>query len=105
MSVALPDESADRSIRHAIHARRLVQFVYRSKPRVTEPHDYGVRNDVVWLFVWQTGGASSTRLPGWRWINVLEIEQLVVLEQTFAGSRNRAGQRHQRWDQLFCRVE
>jgi hypothetical protein len=95
----------DRSIRFAIANRRLLQFTYNSKPRVAEPHDYGLQNGGARLLVYQTRGESQTLVRGWKLLEVSRIEGLVILEDTFRGGRVEPGQRHMSWDELFSRVE
>ncbi len=56
----------DELLRKAILERRLVRFMYKHKPRIVEPHDYGIHNGVVKLFGFQVGGLSSEPLPNWR---------------------------------------
>ena len=105
MSTRARDASSrDALIRRAIEGRRLIGFHYRGAARVTEPHDYGILTGRTRLLVFQLRGKSRGRLPGWRVIEVPEIENLVVLDETFPGSRGQAGQAHKTWDEVFCRV-
>src|SRR5262245_45668853 len=95
----------DDEIRTAIAGRRVVTFTYHGRPRMLEPHDYGVQKENTRLFGYQIGGASSTRLPAWRLFNIDEIDDLVVSTDTFAGTRSEPGQEHLHWDILFARVQ
>jgi hypothetical protein len=89
----------------AIHGKRLLRFTYKGLPRIVEPHDYGVQNNVVNLFSYQTGGQSSSgHLPEWRKFAVPSISRLELMEQDFSGSRAVPSQNHQEWDVLFARV-
>lgn len=97
-------EDADARIRFAIAHRRMIRFRYRAAWRVAEPHDYGTSGGRHRLFVFQTGGTSHGSLSGWRLMDVADILDLQVLDETFAGSRDRPGQTHKRWDDVFCRV-
>ena len=97
--------TSDELIRFAIAHRRLIQFTYHGAPRVAEPHDYGIANERIRLLVFQTGGTSKKPLPGWRMMDVAELENLIVLENEFPGSRRDDRQTHKQWDELFCRVE
>lgn len=95
----------DELLRSAIQQKRLIQFTYKDKARIVEPHDYGVHNGSVKLLGYQVGGLSSGKLPNWRWVEVTSISDVDVLDRTFPGGRlTRSGQHH-RWDQLFLRVE
>lgn len=87
----------------AIREKRLIRFSLDGKTRVAEPHDYGIRNGAVRLLVYQLSGASSGRLPGWRWIDVSRVIESEALGTAFPGSRTVTG-RHQTWDVLFARV-
>lgn len=93
----------DGLLRFAIAHARLIEFTYHSVSRVAEPHDYGVHHGATRLLVYQ-GSSDSTRMPGWRLLDVSKIERLVVLEETFRGSRGATYRQHTNWDELFARV-
>lgn len=95
----------DQRLVLAIGGKRLVQLSYKhGSSRVVEPHDYGVHKGVERLLAYQVGGFSSSRQPyGWRMFDIADIDELIVLDRTFAGSRG-ADQRHRVWDELFARV-
>jgi hypothetical protein len=95
----------DARLRFAIQHRRLIQFTYRGAQRIAEPHDYGVFRDRIRLLAFQVRGQSKSPLPDWRMFDVARMERLVVLNESFRGSRGRSGQSHKHWDLLFCRVE
>ncbi len=95
----------DARLRFAIQQRRLIQFTYQRAQRIAEPHDYGVSRDRIRLLAFQVRGQSKSSLPDWRMFDVARMERLVVLDETFRGSRGRSGQLHKQWDRLFCRVE
>lgn len=99
-------QSLDQQIRFAIENKRLIEVTYHGKPRVAEPHDYGVQKSVERLFVYQrTSPASSGRSKAnWRLLDVPKVEGLVVLNETFQGSRGREHTRHMTWDVLYARV-
>jgi hypothetical protein len=97
--------SLDRDIRFAIANKRLVELFYETKRRVAEPHDYGIQKGAVKLLVYQVGGESSSRIPGWKHLDLAKIERLVVLDETFPGSRGAAHRYHKSWDVLFARVK
>jgi hypothetical protein len=88
----------------AIERRRMIRLVYHGKERLVEPHDHGVLNGTVQLLGYQVAGLSSRPLPNWILMKVDEMEDLEVLETTFAGGRPTASGRHLQWDILFIRV-
>src|SRR5712692_1777007 len=95
----------DARLRFAIQQRRLIQFTYQAAQRIAEPHDYGVSRGRIRLLAFQVRGESKSPLPDWRMFDVARMERLVVLDETFRGTRGRSGQSHKQWDLLFCRVE
>ena len=99
-----PTANVDRLLRTAIEQKRLVRLVYKDKSRTIEPHDYGIHNGSVKLLAFQVGGASSGRLPNWRWMEVNSISDVHLLDRTFPGGRPNASGKHHQWDQLFMRV-
>jgi len=106
------DKPVDNPLIHddlvrAIDHMRLIEFVYKEGgPRIAEPHDYGVKNGVARLLVYQISGASRSRAPhGWKYIDVYDVRELRVLDRRFAGSRADARQHHGVWDVLFARVK
>jgi hypothetical protein len=101
----LPASRIDALLRRAIEQRRLIRFNYKDKPRIVEPHDYGVHKGSVKLFGYQVGGLSSEPLPNWRWALVNSISDLDLLKRTFPGRRPTASGKHHQWDQIFIRVE
>jgi hypothetical protein len=101
-----PPPDVDALIRHAITQRRLLRFVFKLAVRVVEPHDYGLRNGVAQLLVFQVGGQSpSGGLPNWRWVMVSQASAWELLDATFPGGRAVPSGKHSRWDELFLRVE
>jgi hypothetical protein len=99
-----PTASVDELLRIAIEQKRLVRLVYKDKPRIIEPHDYGIYNGSVKLLAFQVGGASRGQLPNWRWMEVNLISDVHLLGRTFPGGRPNASGKHHQWDQLFVRV-
>jgi len=97
-------EKVDNLLRTAIRDRRLIRFNYNGKLRIAEPHDYGIQKGQVRLLAYQVRGASSGRLPGWRWIEVPELSDLEIMEDTFAGPRSEGSSKHHAWDKVFARV-
>jgi len=81
----LPAPNLDELIRTAIEQRRLIRLVYRNKPRIVEPHDYGVHNGSVKLLGYQVGGSSTGRLPNWRWMEASLISEVLSAGQDLSG--------------------
>ena len=94
----------DAQLRSAIAGKRLIQFTYNQQPRVAEPHDYGQRNGIDKLLVYQRTKAG-TYITGWRSLELGKIHNLVVLDDTFSGTREQSHQDHLNWDVLYARVE
>ena len=82
-----PTASVDELLRAAIEQKRLVRFTYRDKPRIVEPHDYGVHKGSVTLFGYQVAGVSSEPRPNWRSALVNSICDLDLMNRTFTGRR------------------
>jgi hypothetical protein len=100
-----PEPRVDRLLRTAIEQKRLIRFNYKDKPRIVEPHDYGVHRGSVKLFGYQVGGLSSEPLPNWRWALVHSISDLDLLKRTLPGRRPTPLGKHHQWDQIFIRVK
>jgi hypothetical protein len=94
----------DVVLRRAIAGRHLIQFTFQGLPRLVEPHDYGIAGGHARLLAYQVGGRSHGSLPNWRMFDVDRLTRLAMLDETFPGTRARAGQSHKPWDELFCRV-
>jgi hypothetical protein len=98
------DPGVHKLLFDAIQTKRLIRFTYKNKERIVEPHDYGIQKGVERLLAWQVGGESSNRLPGWRWFDVADMQELLLLKRSFPGGREVPGKHHQ-WDEIFIRVE
>jgi hypothetical protein len=94
----------DTPLRFAIANKRLIRFIYNSKPRIAEPHDYGLKGASPKLLVFQVSGESTSFTRGWKLLDVAKIEDLVVLDRPFRGSRTKTDQHHMQWDEVFVRV-
>ena len=103
MSAVAVDPGLHQLLYGAIQNKRLIRFRYQNKERIVEPHDYGIQKKIVRLFSWQIGGQSGGQLPGWRWFDVADMQDVEILERSFPGNRNVSGKHHQ-WDQIFIRV-
>lgn len=97
--------STDELLRTAIQQKRLIRVVYKGKPRIVEPHDYGIHKGSAKLLSYQVGGASSGKLPNWRWMEVDSISDGDLLTRTFRGGRPTRSGKHHQWDEVFIRVE
>jgi hypothetical protein len=97
----------DSELRFAIANKRLIRFTYESAVRVAEPHDYGVRDGAPTLLAFQRQKADRKdhHVRGWRWLDVSKIQDCIVLEDLFSGTREAAGQQHHHWDVLYARVD
>ena len=105
VDVAVVDANLDKLLRTAIAERRLVAFNLFERPRLVEPHDYGVIDGVLKLLCYQVGGESRSGRPhGWRWALLSEISELHLTDRHFAGSRSAPSGQHVRWDRLFASV-
>jgi hypothetical protein len=99
------DPNIDQLLRTAIAETRLIRLRYLGRERIVEPHDYGEHNGAVKVLTYQVGGASSGPLPNWRWMDVQQISDVQLLDQTFPGGRPTASGKHHKWDKLFIRVK
>jgi hypothetical protein len=99
------DQTLDSMLRKAIRSKHLIRFSYKNQERIAEPHDYGIQNGIARLFCYQVGGRSGGRIPGWRLVNLSEMQNCEMLQQTFAGNRETPSGKHHYWNELFVRVE
>jgi hypothetical protein len=102
-----PQFTLDHQLRFAIANKRLIRFTYDGAVRVAEPHDYGVRDGAAKLLAFQRekAGSKAPDVRGWRWLETSKIQDCVVLEDSFRGTREAAQQHHQVWDILYARVD
>ena len=104
MTIA-PLDSLDERIRRAIAEKRLLELRYKRAVRLAEPPDYGVIDGTERLLIFQLRGPDSGHgAVGWRLLDVAKIDNCVVTDQTFAGSRGQSHQQHYQWDTLYARV-
>jgi hypothetical protein len=97
--------STGARIRFAIANRRLVEVRYSGTARVAEPHDYGIQNGRERLLVFQLRGPAPHTPIGWRLLEMSKIEALIVLDDTFAGSRGQSHSAHYEWEVIYARVK
>lgn len=99
--------SLNEQFRSAIRQKRLIQLRYHGRSRVAEPHDYGIHQGTERLFVFQlraSGASPGKKDRGWRLLDVTQIEDCVVLDEGFPGSRGASHRSHLEWDVLYARV-
>lgn len=101
------EHTLDSQLRFAISNKRLIRFTYESVVRVAEPHDYGVREGAQKLLAYQRqkAGRHDDRVRGWRWLDTSKIQNCIVLEDWFSGTRGTQDQQHHHWDVLYARVD
>jgi len=99
------DPTLDKLLLRAIENKRLLRFRYKGSERIAEPHDYGIDNGMARLLCWQVGGRSNGRVPGWRLINVGEMQNCEMIERRFSGNRDVPSGKHHQWERVFIRVE
>lgn len=100
-------QPVDEQLRFAIKNKRLVEIRYKGYARIAEPHDYGVFKGIERLLVFQLRGPARSpqqSVKGWRLLDVSEIEECVVLAETFGGSRGQSHTNHKDWDIVYARV-
>jgi hypothetical protein len=103
--VLLVDASVNLQLWKAIEEKRLIKLTYQGKPRILEPHDYGIQNGVATLLGYQLAGLSSHKLPGWRLMDESLVRDIELLDSRFAGGRPSSPGKHHKWDKLFIRVK
>lgn len=104
---AKASQAVDAQLRSAIGGKRLIQLRYHGRPRTVEPHDYGIQKGIERVLVYQLRAPfdrSGKSVTGWRLLDVSQIEDCVVLDEEFAGSRGDSHRNHMEWDSLYARV-
>jgi hypothetical protein len=91
----------------AIHAKRLLRFVYEGYERIVEPHVHGINTaDHEMLSGWLVGGWSGSKPePGWRNFLVRDMHDVHALADGFEGPRARYNAFDKQMRQVFCRLE
>lgn len=96
----------DEQIIKAIRGKRLIEFIYHGLQRIAEPHVFGYLNGIKQLLVYQIRGQSrSGGLPNWRRVDIHEMSQLGILDETFPGRRPHPSGKHSSWDSYIAVVE
>ena len=75
--------------------------------RIAEPHDYGLRDGGPKLLAYQRqkAGRKDHKVRGWRWLDIPKIQDCIVLDDSFSGTRETGDQQHHHWDVLYARVD
>ena len=95
----------DKLLKTAIRERRMVAFILDGRPRLGEPHYYGLIDGEPRLFFYQVGGESRSGRPiGWRWAVLSKVSELHLLDEHFGGTRPAPSGQHVKWDTLFATV-
>lgn len=73
----------------AIRQHRLLRFVYAGHARVVEPHTYGIdhQGNRTLCGYQVSGGSASGKPQGWKFFRAARMQQITLLEQTFAAPR------------------
>ena len=98
--------SVDERLRYAIENKHLIELSYHGSMRIAEPHDYGIYKGIERLFVYQLRGSMQSHhtTAGWRLLDTAQIEECLVLEKRFPGSRGVIHGSHLVWDVVYARV-
>ena len=90
----------------AIAKRKLLQFSYDDLTRIVEPHLFGRKtsgNDV--LLAWLVEGyTESDREPFWRNYAVENMDFLIMLDETFEGTRVGYNPDDKTMEEIYCRL-
>ena len=91
----------------AIHAKRLIRFVYEGYERIIEPHIHGINTaNHEMVSGWLVGGWSGTKPePGWRNYLVKDMHGVHALADGFERPRPRYNAFDKQVREVFCRVE
>ena len=88
----------------AIEKKRLLQFSYEDLTRIVEPHLFGRKtsvNDV--LSGYLVGGyTESDNEPYWRSYIVEEMEFVIMLDETFTGSKEGFNPNDNSMEEIYC---
>jgi predicted nucleotidyltransferase len=97
-------DAVEMLLHDAIDRRRVVQFVYKRRLRIAEPHVLGLKNGRLQILTRQIGGRSSSGpIPDWRRFYVNELSQVELTSETFAVPR-RAWRKHSAFDRQIAVV-
>lgn len=90
----------------AIEKRRLLQFSYDDLTRIVEPHIFGRKTsgrDVLsgWLV---EGYTESDSAPYWRNYLVENMDFIILLDETFSGTREGYNPEDKSMEKVYCRL-
>lgn len=90
----------------AIEKKRLLQFSYDDLTRIVEPHIYGRKTsgrDVLsgWLV---EGYTESDSEPYWRNYLVENMDFIILLDETFSGTREGYNPEDKSMEKVYCRL-
>ena len=90
----------------AIEKKKLLQFSYDELTRIVEPHLFGRKtsgNDV--LSAYLVGGyTESDNEPYWRNYVVEQMEFVIMLDESFNGSRTGYNPKDNSMEEIYCRL-
>jgi TDG/mug DNA glycosylase family protein len=106
MKAANEEATIDRALRRAIAGRRLIRFTLDGALRIAEPHDYGEKDGVETVLLYQLEGPRRGNRPseGWRQPPISKLSEIEILDDRFRGPRPAKSGQHVRWDKLFASV-
>jgi hypothetical protein len=90
----------------AIEKKKLLQFSYDDLTRIVEPHLLGRKTsgkDALSAYLVE-GYTESDREPYWRNYSVEKIDFLVMLDETFAGTRAGYNPNDETMEEIYCRL-
>jgi hypothetical protein len=90
----------------AIKNRLLLEFEYDGHYRLVESHTYGTfKTGKDTLVAYQIDGTSERgNVPDWRPFTVSKITNLVLLEDSFTGTRNGYKRGDSRMDEIYAEL-
>ena len=88
----------------AIREKKVIRFYYEGGYRFAEPHCYGVSKDGNELLrAYQTGGYSESGNPvGWKLLRLVELSNLSIMEDSFAGPRPQYNPKDKAMASIYC---
>lgn len=84
----------------AIHAKKIVTFLYDGSLRTVEPHQVGYDHDGdLTLSAWQLSGGSGV---DWRDFHITRTSGLAIATQHFSGPRPGYNPRNRKMRRILC---
>lgn len=94
------------TISTAINNRQVLNFVYGEKPRIVEPHAYGLDAKGNGLLRgYQVDGESATNPKAWKLFSVDKIDELAVSPQSFTKARSGYKKGDRVMDVIFAQLD